>query len=122
MAISTASAEKLSSSIVPARAVLDVRVVDQELGGRHNFRDARLVVGAEQRGAVGRDDVVADHILQDRMVGHADDLGRIAMQPDVAALVVPHDLRLHVRAGEIGRRIHVRAEADDRNVVLVGVR
>ena len=42
------------------RAVPDVRVVDQELGRRHDLGDARLVVGAEQRGAVRGDDVVAD--------------------------------------------------------------
>ena len=42
------------------RAVLDLRIVDQEMRRIHDFGEAGLVVGAQQRGAVGRDDVVAD--------------------------------------------------------------
>ena len=49
-------------------AVLDLRVVDQELRGIHDFGKAGLVVGAEQGGAVGRDDVVADLVGQCRDV------------------------------------------------------
>jgi hypothetical protein len=35
----------------------------------HDLGDAGLVVGAEQRGAVGGDDVVADLVFQRRMIG-----------------------------------------------------
>ena len=42
------------------RPVRDLRMRHQVLGGRHDLRDARLVVGAEQRRAGGGDDVVAD--------------------------------------------------------------
>ncbi|MBB2702544.1 UNVERIFIED_ORG: hypothetical protein GGE63_000632 [Rhizobium esperanzae] len=34
---------------------------------------------------------------------------------DIAAGIIPDDLRLDARAGEIGRRIHMRAETDDRH-------
>jgi hypothetical protein len=67
-------------------------------------------------------EVVADQVVQHGMVGDPDDLVGIARQPDVAAPVVPDDLRLHVGAGKVGCRIHVGAEADHRHVVLVRVR
>ena len=102
-------------------AVLDFPVVDQEMGGIHDFGEPRLVVGPEQRRAVGRDDVVADLLCQRRMLCRADHLGGISRQHDVAATIILDDLRLDVLAGTIGRRIHVRAEADHRHV-LVGVR
>ena len=96
-------------------------LVDQKLRRVHDLGDAGLVVGAEQRGAVGGDDVVADLIGQRRIVGDADDLRRIARQHDVAAAIVLDDLRLDVLAGAVRRGVHVRAEADDRDL-LVGVR
>ncbi len=91
----------------------------QERGGVHDLGQAGLVVGAEQRGAVSGDDVVADLIGERRMLGGADHLGGVARQHDVAAAIVFDDLRLDVVAGAIGRGIHVRAEADHRDVVLV---
>ena len=57
-------------------AVLDLRIADQELRGIHDFGEAGLVVGAEQGGAIGGDDVVADLIGQRGMFRGADDLGR----------------------------------------------
>ena len=56
--------------------------------GIHDLGDAGLVVGAEQGGAVGGDDVVADLVGERRMVGDADHLRRIARQHDVAALII----------------------------------
>ena len=94
------------------RAVRDRPVVEQGLGHRHDRRDARLVVRAEQRCAVGRDQIVADHRIEHRMLRRSQDLRRIAGQRDVAALVVRvHDGR-HVRAAHRGRRIDVRDERD----------
>ncbi len=93
-------------------AVLDLRMLDQETRRIHDLGDAGLVVGAQQRGAVGGDDVVADLVAQRRVLVDADDLGRVRRQHDVAALIVRHDLRLDVLAGAVGGRIHVRAEAD----------
>ena len=100
--------------------MLDVRVLDQELRRIHDFGEAGLVVGAEQRGAVGRDDVVADLVGERGMIGGADHLGRVGRQHDVAAAIVLHDLRLDVRAGTVGRSVHMRAEADHRDL-LVGI-
>ena len=102
-------------------AVLDLRVLNQELRRIHDLGEARLVVGAEQRGAVGRDDVVADLVGERGMVGGADHLRGIGRQHDVAAVIVSYDLRLDVRAGAVRRGVHVRAEADHRHL-FVGVR
>ena len=79
-------------------AVLDLRIVDQELRGIHDLGEAGLVVGAEQRGAVGGDDVVADLVVQRGMFGDADHLRGIGRQHDVAAAIIPDDLRLDVLA------------------------
>jgi hypothetical protein len=39
----------------------------------------------------------------------------LAHQRNVAALVIADDLRLHIGAGEVGRRVHVRTPADHRH-------
>ena len=89
--------------------------------GIHDLGDPGLVVGPEQRGAVRGDDVVADLVRERGMIRDADHLRRVARQHDVAAAIIPHDLRLDVLAGAIGRGIHMRAEADHRDL-LVGIR
>ena len=53
-------------------AVLDLRMVDQELRRIHDLGEAGLVVGAQQRGAVGGDDVIADLFGERRVIGGAD--------------------------------------------------
>ena len=55
---------------------------------RDDFRDAGLVVGAEQRRARRGDDVVADLLGERRVVGEPQDRGRIVGQHEVAAVVV----------------------------------
>lgn len=64
--------------------------------------DTGLVVCAKKRGAVRRDDVVADLIQRSRMVCGADHLGAITRQHNVLALIVADDLGLDVRAGQSG--------------------
>ena len=96
-------------------AMLELRIVDQESRRIHDFGKPGLVVGAEQRGAVGGDDVVADLVGKGWMFGGADDLRGVARQHDVAAAIIPDDLRLDVLAGAVGRGVHVRTEADDRD-------
>ena len=60
------------------RPVPDVRIIDQQLRRRHDLGEPGLVVGAKQRRAVGRDDVVADLVEQRGIVADPDDLSRIA--------------------------------------------
>ena len=95
-------------------SVLDLRV-RREVGDRaHDLGDACLVVRAEQRRAVGRDDVVARPLGEDRILACAQHLARIAGEDDVAAVVVPDHLRLDVRAGFVGARVHVCDQPDRR--------
>lgn len=100
-------------------AVADGAILHEDFGGGDDFGNAGLVVGAQQRRTIRGDDVVADLVGQFRVLGHLDDAAGIA-QRDVAAGIVGDDLGPHVGAAEIGRGIHMRAEADDRHV-LVGI-
>ena len=102
-------------------AVPDLRIGEQDLRGVHDFGDTGLVVRAEQRGAIRGDDVVADLVGQRRIVRSPDHLGRVAGKPDVAAAIIPNDLRLDAGPRTIRRGVHVGAEADHRHG-LGGVR
>jgi hypothetical protein len=95
--------------------VTNIGIVDKILGGCDDFGETGLVVGSKQRRTIRRDDVVADLIAQGRVFLSANDLLRVAGEADIAAGIIFQDLRLDVRTGEIGRRVHVGAEADDRN-------
>ena len=75
---------------------------NQEMRGIHDLGKAGLVVGAEQGRAIGGDDVVADLVGQGGVFGDADDLGGIGRQHDVAAAIIPDDLRLDVLARTSG--------------------
>ncbi len=59
-------------------AVPDVGIVHQELRCRHDLGNAGLVVGTQERRAIGGDDVVADLVEQHRMLADANDLLRVA--------------------------------------------
>lgn len=96
-------------------AVLDLGVRHQVLRGRHDLGYAGLVVGAEQRRAVGVDERVAHEFAQLGEVGHAH--GDLPVERNVAAVVLLDDARLDVRAAHVGRRVHVGDEAHDGGVL-----
>ncbi len=102
------------------RAVLDLGIFDQELRRIHDLGDAGLVVGTQQRRSVSRDDVVTDLVGEIGILGGANHLGGVGRQDDVAAAIVPDDLRLDVVSGAVGRGIHVRTEADDGHLLHGG--
>src|SRR6266849_5155165 len=52
------------------------------------------------------------------MIRGTDYLRRVARQHDVASAITPHDLWLDALAGAIGRGIHMRTEANDRNLFV----
>ena len=89
---------------------------DEIRGRGHDLRDARLVVRAEQRRAVRRDELVADVVLELRRLGRADHLPGVA-ERDVAALVADA-LRLDVRSAALARRVDVREERDRRHLAV----
>ena len=96
------------------RAVRDLGMGHQVLGGRDDRRDACLVIGAEQRGPGRRDDVVTDLGGEIRVIRDAEDRRRIVGQHDVAAVPGAVDDRLDVLAGDLGRGVDVRDEANRR--------
>ena len=55
------------------------------------------------------------------MIHETDNLRGIAREHDIAATVIPDDLRLDVLAGAVGGGVHVRAEANHRDF-FVGIR
>ena len=79
---------------------------------RHDLRDARLVVGAEQRVAAAGDDVVADLRGQLRHRRRVEPRAA-ARQLDHAAVVVAVDDRLDAGAGRVGAGVDVGDQADD---------
>src|SRR5688572_22983513 len=68
-------------------AVQELRMLDEMMSELHDDGDAGLVVGAEQRGAIGGDDRFADEALQLRVVGDPNRFGRVAREWDVAAAI-----------------------------------
>ena len=82
----------------PDRAVRHLAALHEPGGGRHDHRHPRLVVGTEERCAVGGDDRGADKGFQLGVVGNADDARGVAGENDVAAGVARVDDRLDIRA------------------------
>ena len=82
----------------PDRAVRHLAALHEPGGGRHDHRHPRLVVGAQQRRAVGGDDRPADERLKFRIVSNADDARGVAGENDVAAGVAGMDDRLDISA------------------------
>ena len=97
----------------PKGCMLDLGMFREVRNGRHDLGDARLVVGAEKRRPVGRDEIVPDLLGEERTLGGAQHLAPIARQLDVASVVADH-LRLHIRARLVRARIHVRDQPDRR--------
>ena len=97
-------------------AMLHFVVVAQPAHCLHNLSDTCLVVGTEQSGSVGNDDVLADVSLQLReLCRRTDDTFR---ENDVAAVVILYDAWADIRSTAVGRRVVVRDEANRRNVLL----
>src|SRR5690606_23798324 len=89
---------------------LELRLLDEDLEGAHDRGDAGLVVRAQERPAVGRDDGVAHAVEELGVLGRVDD--HAVADVDHAAGVALQNPRSHVRPRELRRRIQVRAEPD----------
>ena len=92
---------------------------DQLLRRRHDLRHTGLVVRTQQCGTVGDNQMLADMIFQGRIVAdlHPDALSFV--QQDIAAVAF-HDPGLDVRAGGVGRGIHVGDQADGGKAGIAG--
>ena len=99
----------------------DVRVADEVRDSGHDLRDSGLVVGTEQRRAVARDQLVAHVVSELRPLVGIEHLRRVTGE-GVRPAFVPEDLRLHVLARNVRRRVDVRNEPDRRCVRVAGER
>ena len=91
----------------------DRGVVEQALGQGHDLGHARLVVGGQQRAAVGADDLAAHHVVKlgvDRGVGV--DLNAVDHAHHELAALVVHDLRLHAIARHARLGVDVGVEGE----------
>ena len=82
--------------------------------GGEDLGDASLVVGAQQRFAVGGDQGLPQHLVQDRE-HHRRQHFIADAQRDVAAAIVLDDLRIDVFAAEIRRGIQMGDKTDRRH-------
>ena len=83
--------------------------------GGHNLRNAGLVVGAQQRRAVGVDQGVA---LEEGQLGEVRNPHRqLAVQCDVAAVVLLDDVGFDILAAHVGRGVHMGDEPDHRGIL-----
>ena len=104
----------------PDGAVCDLRVAHEVRGRGHDLGDPALVVGAEERRAVARHELVPDVLRELGAVGGVESDVRGSRQRKAAALV-RHDLRLDSRRGRGRADVHVRDQGD-RGDVPVGRR
>ena len=74
---------------------------------RHHGGDRRLIVPAQQSGSVGQDQILADVLFQDMVLGgfHHDVL--FPVQQDIPAVVVFQDPRADTVPADVRRRVHV---------------
>ena len=79
----------------------------------HDLGDARLIVRAEQRRAVGHDQLIAHVVFETGAERFGE--GNVVVELELAALVA-HEAGLDVLARGVGRGIHVRDERDDGRV------
>jgi hypothetical protein len=86
--------------------------------GGHDLRDARLVVGAEQRVAAGGHDVVAGLLAQLRHLLGVEHRAVAGELERPAVVVAVHD-RLDAGAGRVRRRVDVRDQAHGRHGAAV---
>ena len=98
-------------------SVFYFRMLNQLFHRADNRRDSGFIVGAEKRRAVGE-----DHVLP-RVLGHFRKSRRrkhdalFSVQHHVAAVVISDNLRMHVLARCVRRRVHMGDQADHRPVL-----
>ena len=102
-------------------AVLDFRVFLKVSHGADDFGNARLVVGAEQRGAVGHNQVLTFVAEQfGELLGRQHD-AVFGIEGDDGAVVVTHNPRLDVQTGHVGRCVEVSDKTDSRHMLALNI-
>ena len=97
--------------------VPDLRMGQQVFAGSDDLRHARLVVGPQQGGAVGDDQLLADVPLQEGEVLHLQAPG--FLQGQVPALI-GDDLRMDIGSADGRGGVHVGDQAQSRRIASGG--
>ncbi len=95
------------------RAVGEGGIGHQLLGQRQDLGDARLVVGAQQGGAVGDHQILSLFLPQLGIFGGGEDDVLFLVQQDIAAVVIFDDAGADVCGGNIVHHVHVGDKAQD---------
>ena len=77
----------------------------------HDFRNAGLVIGSQQRVAVGHNQILAHMVVELGKTLHSGHHSGLLVQHDVAALIVADDARMHAGTACIRTGVHVADEA-----------
>ncbi len=101
-------------------AVLHLGVLLQPFHGGENLGDTSLVVGTEQRSAVGDDELLAHIVVKFGELLRVEDDALLLVEHDGASLVVD-DARFHVVAAHVGGGVHVGDEADGGHLLVAAV-
>ena len=104
-------AERRAGGRALAALAEDIVLAEEVLGQLHDHGHAGLVVGAEERRAVARDEGVASVLCERRLPRRVE--RDAAGEVDGAAVVVRVEEGHHVGAGGVGRGVEVGDEADD---------
>ena len=99
-------------------AVLDLRVLHQVVQRSHHLGHAGLVVGTQQRGSVRHHKILPLAVHEEGKVPRGQHHALRRVQDDVAAVIILHDAGLDILAGQLGRRVQVRDEADSGHLLL----
>ncbi len=82
----------------------------------HDFRDARLIVRAEQGRSVGHDQSFSRIRRQFREISRAHHNIFFLIQNDILSVIIFYYPRIYALPRHCGRRIHMRNKADDRRI------
>ena len=101
-------------------AVFDFGVLNEIFNCRNYFGYAGFVICAQQRCAIGDDDILTGIVFYFGVFGGLKHNLFDFIENDVLSVVVAYNARTDVLAGSIGRSVHVGNQSDDRFPVGVG--
>ena len=98
-------------------AVLNFWVSLQPCHSINDFRDSSLIIGSEERIAIGDDQVLTDIVQKLGKFFRREFYIFLSVEFDHRAVVVLYDAWIHVLARHVGRCIHMGYEADGRKIL-----
>ena len=112
-----ALADLLIGGEADAKLAVGAVFSDDALQRGHDLRHTGLIIRTQQRRAIGRDEGLALHLLEERE-GRGVQHRTGGRQGDGAAVIVLMDLRLHILTAGIVRRVHMGDKAEGLGALL----